>query len=144
MFDPQQPSIAVALVSDASGNLLIAWNAKWGCFTLPMTKIDKELPAETPSEAAVRAAAEVLQVPCRVVAGKEPQFFRGLQKSDRDAEIKDYQYHVVQVEPHPDFAERVSSALYASADKLRSGEYQPVSGSVEEILTHCVEWGWVK
>lgn len=142
MFDPQQPSISVALVSDAGGHFLIAWNAKWGCFTLPMTKVDKQLPAETPIEAAVRAAAEVLQVPCRAISGQEPQFFRGLQKSDRDAEIKDYQYHIVQVEPHPDFAGHASSALYASADKLRSGEYQPVSGSVEEILTHCVEWGW--
>jgi len=141
VFDPQQPSIAVALVFDSGGNILIGWNAKWRCFTLPMTKIDKELPAETPSEAAVRAAAEVLQVPCRVVAGKEQQFFRGLQKSDRDAEIKDYQYHVVQVEPHPEFSGHVSSALYASADKLRSGEYQPVSGSVGEILNHCIGWG---
>lgn len=130
------PFIAVALVSDASGGLLITWHAKWRSFTFPMTQIaHDQLPAkETPIDAAVRAAANVLQVPCRVVAGKEPSFRRGLQLSGRDAEIKDYHYHIFDVEPHPDFADRAVQGLYASTDKLRDEDYQPISDSVKEIL----------
>jgi ADP-ribose pyrophosphatase YjhB (NUDIX family) len=144
MFNPAKPSIAVAFIIDSNGRLLLTWNEKWGAFTLPMTKVDMEVPAETPSQAAVRAAAEVLQVPCRVVAGKHPQFSRGLQKSDRDAQIKDYQYNVIQVEPHPDFAAHITSQLlvWAAIDKLQAGEYQPISQSVEPLLRESVEWGW--
>ena len=142
MFDPEQPSIAVAMIVNARGELLIAWNSQWGCFTLPMTKIRYEPPAEKPPEAAVRAAAEVLGVPCRAQANEEARFFRGLRKSSRDAEIKDYQFHVVRVEYHPDFADRIESALWCSGDKLRAGEYQPLSGSVDEVLRHCIDWGW--
>ncbi len=143
MFDPSKPSIAVALVANAQGKLLLTWNAKWSSFSLPMTKVDTQAPAETPAQAAVRAAAEVLGVPCRSVAGKQPQFFRGLQKSDRDAEIKDYQYHVIAVEPHPDFNSQTAGNLWADSHKLLSGDYQPLSGSVEEVLKHCIEWGYL-
>ena len=144
MFDPAKPSIAVACVLDSSGRLLLAWNQKWGAFTVPMTKIDLATPAETPQEAAVRAAAEVLQVPCRPVADKPVHFFRGLQKSERDAEIKDYQYNIVLVESHPDFAAQPNAGVWASIEKIQSGEYQPISGSVEEILRHCLESGLVQ
>jgi hypothetical protein len=143
MFDPSQPSIAVAFVVDSSGRMLLAWNQKWGCFTIPMTKVDLTVPAETPAQAAVRAAAEVLQVPCRPVAGKSAQFVRGLQKSVRDADIKDYQYNIVPVEAHPDFAAGVSGGVWASIEKVRSGEYEPMSVSVEQILRHCVESGLI-
>ena len=144
MFDPAQPSIAVAYIVDSQGRLLLAWNDKWGAFTLPMTKVDLEVPAETPVQAAVRAAAEVLGIPARVVAGKPVQFARGLQKSDRDAEIKDYQYHVVQVEAHPDFASSLDhGVIWASIEKLQLSEYHPVSHSVDAILRNCVEWGWI-
>ncbi len=98
MFNPTQPSIAVAYVVDSSGRLLLAWNSSWGCFTLPMTKLQIEQPAETPERAAVRAAAEVLGVPTRVVPNKTAKFARGLLRSPRDGDIKDYQYHVVPIE----------------------------------------------
>ena len=98
MFDPAQPSIAVAYVVDSQGRLLLAWNANWGAFTLPMTKLHTEMPAETPEQAALRAAAEVLGVPTRVVPGHTAKFARGLLRSPRDGEIKDYQYHVVPIE----------------------------------------------
>lgn len=145
MFDPAQPSIAVAYVVDSQGRLLLTWNDKWGAFTLPMTKLQSEQPAETPEQAGVRAAAEVLGVPARVVPGKAAKFARGLQKSPRDGDIKDYQYNVVQVEVHPDFANHISSQplVWASIDKLQTGEYQPVSKSVETLLRECVEWGWL-
>lgn len=146
MFDPAQPSIAVAYVVDTQGRLLLAWNANWGAFTLPMTKLHSEMPAETPEQAAVRSASEVLGVPTRVVPGKAAKFARGLQKSPRDGDIKDYQYHVVPVEPHPDFASSNGgrhAVVWATIDKLLAGEYQPMSQSVESILRECVEWGWL-
>ena len=145
MFDPAQPSIAVAYVVDSQGRLLLAWNANWGAFKLPMTKLHTEMPAETPEQAAVRAVAEVLGVPTRVVSGKAAHFARGLQKSPRDGDIKDYQYHVVPVEPHPDFVSVNDShtVVWAAIDKLQAGEYQPMSQSVESILRECVEWGWL-
>jgi 8-oxo-dGTP pyrophosphatase MutT (NUDIX family) len=144
MFDPAKPSIAVAFIVDSQGRLLLSWNEKWGAFTLPMTKLRSDPPAETPEQAAVRAAAEVLGVPARVVPGKAAKFARGLQKSTRDGGIKDYQYNVVPVEAHPDYAAIIGSRPYvwASIDKLQTGEYQPVSSSVQPLLQDCVEWGW--
>lgn len=145
MFDPDQPSIAVAYIVDSQGRLLLTWNNKWGAFTLPMTKVQFDQPAETPEQAAIRAAAEVLGVPTQIVPGKETKFARGLQKSPRDGDIKDYQYNIVQVEAHPDFASLVSSKtfVWASIAKLQNSDYQPVSKSVDAILQECVAWGWI-
>lgn len=145
MFQPTQPSIAVAYVVDSQNRLLIAWNANWGGFSLPMTKLHLEQPAETPEQAAVRAASEVLGVPTRVVPNRAAQFARGLLRSPRDGDIKDYQYHVVPVEPHPDFASLIASQplVWAEIDKLQTGEYQPLSKSIEALLQECVEWGWI-
>jgi hypothetical protein len=145
MFDPAQPSIAVAYVVDSQGRLLLTWNDNWGAFTLPMTKLQSDQPAETPEQAGVRAAAEVLGVPTRVVPGKASKFARGLQKSPRDGDIKDYQYNVVPVEAHPDFASHISSKhlVWAAIDKLQTGEYQPISKSLEALLRECIEWGWL-
>ena len=144
MFDPAQPSIAVAYVVHADGRLLLTWNAKWGAFTIPMTKVNLGMPRESPSQAAVRAAAEVLGVPCRVVPGKSAQFFRGLQKSERDADIKDYQYNIVHVEVHPDFVSGIQATVWATIDKLATGAYEPISGSVLEILHHCAVPGLIE
>jgi len=145
MFNPTQPSIAVAYVVDSSRRLLLAWNANWGCFTLPMTKLHLEQPAETPEQSAVRAAAEVLGVPTRVVPGQSAKFARGLLRSPRDGDIKDYQYHVVPIEAHPDFASHIAPhpLVWAEIDKLQTGEYQPLSKSIEALLEDCVEWGWI-
>lgn len=110
-----------------------------------MTKLQHGQPAETPEHAAVRAAAEVLGVPTRVVPGQNAKFARELLRSLRDGDIKDYQYHVVPVEAHPDFASQVSgkSLVWASVDKLQTGDYQPLSKSIDSILKDCVEWGWI-
>ena len=145
MFNPAQPSIAVALVLDSERRLLLAWNSHWGSFTLPMTKLHLEQPAETPEQAGLRAAAEILGVPVRVVTGRQAKFARGLLLSLRDGEIKDYQYHVVAVEAHPDFAQQVSQQplVWANVAALRNGDYQPISKSVESLLQECAEWGWI-
>ena len=145
MFIPAQPSIAVALVLASKGHLLLAWTSSWGSFTLPMTKLHLEQPAETPEQAGLRAAAEVLGVPVRHMRGREARFARGHLRSPRDGEIKDYQYHVVAVEAHPDFALQVSQQpfVWANVATLRNGDYHPISKSVETLLQECAEWGWI-
>ncbi len=145
LFNPTQPSIAVAFAVDTNKRLLLTWNTNWGCFTLPMTKLQLEQPAETPEQAAVRAAAEVLGVPTRVVPGQAAQFARGLLRSPRDGDIKDYQYHVVPIEAHPDFASHIAAQprVWAKIDKLQTGEYQPLSKSIAALLDDCIQWGWL-
>lgn len=146
MFDPQNVQIAVALVKLNKGQVAVSWNDNWGAFVLPMTKLDATPPAESAEQGAVRAAAEVLGLPCRVVTGQTGKAMRKLQLGQRDGELKDYHFTVVPVEVHPDFQNAPVAhrpMLFASTDKLQSGEYQPVSPSVKPILDACLEWGWV-
>lgn len=145
MFDPQNLQIAVALVKFDQGKVAISWNDKWQAFVLPMTKLDAGPPAESAEQAAVRAAAEVLQLPVRVVPGQAGKEMRKLQLSSRDGELKDYHFTIVPVEIHPDFQSAVTHrpVLMPTVEKLQSGAYQPVSPSVKPILDACVEWGWL-
>jgi hypothetical protein len=110
-----------------------------------MTKLRSEPPQETPEKAGVRAAAEAMGVPARVTPGSTVKFARSLQKSMRDADIKDYQYNIVPVEAHPDFVADLTSRplVWVSIKELQKGEYQPVSSSVELLIRECAEWGWV-
>ena len=136
-FDPKNLNIAVALIKLGEGKVALTWNQKWGAFAFPMTKIDAGPPAESAEQAALRAAAEVLQLPVRVVAGQTSRTMRALQLSDSDGQIKDYHFTVVQVEVHPDFAEASISSrplLFASIEQLQAGEYQPMSPSVKSII----------
>lgn len=146
MFDPQTLQIAVALVKLNKNQVAVSWNDNWGAFVFPMTKLDTTPPAESAEQAAVRAAAEIFGLPCRVMPGQSGKAMRKLQLGQRDGELKDYHFTVVPVEVHPDFGNASiahRTVLFASADKLQSGEYQPVSPSVKPILDACLEWGWV-
>ena len=139
-FDPKNVQIAVALLKLGKDKVALTWNDNWGAFALPMTKIDTGKPAETAEHAALRAAAEVLQLPVRVAAGQAAKAMRALQLSDRDGEIKDYHFHVVPVEIHPDFA-AVSinhrPVIFATVDHLQTGDIQPISPSVKPIIDEC-------
>ena len=61
----------VALLISRDGRLLLDYNEPWSAFCLPITKLrdvqalvpDGEGRLETPQEAAVRAAVEVLGIP---------------------------------------------------------------------------------
>jgi ADP-ribose pyrophosphatase YjhB (NUDIX family) len=146
MLDPAKPSIAVGLIRNHEGKLLLAWNSQWKCFTLPMTKIDQDPPSESAEQAAVRALAEVLGVPARPLAKQAAEFFRSLQLSSRDGEIKDYQFHAVKLEPHPDFAgtaQPTVPTLWADIDQLIANEYHPVSPSVALILSDGLGNNWL-
>ena len=146
MFDPQTVQIAVALVKLDRDMVVVSWNGKWDAFVLPLTKLDTTPPAESAEQSADRAAAEVFQLPCRVVPGKAGQAMRKLQLGQRDGQLKDYHFTVVPVEVHPDFRSVSLSnrdLLFVAADKLLSGEYQPVSPTVQPILEACLEWGWL-
>jgi hypothetical protein len=145
MCDPAQTPLAAAVIFDSRGRLLLVWNDNWGAFALSMTKLHCEQPEETHEQSGVRTVAEVLGLPTRVVPDKAAKFARGLQESPRDGDIKDYQYKLVPIEVHPDFASHIRSQpfVWALINKLQTGEYQPISKSVEALLRECVEWGWI-
>ena len=106
-----------------------------------MTKISSGPLAESAEQAAIRAMAEVLQLPTQVVAGKAGKQMRTLQLSDRDGELKDYHFTVVPVQIHPDFATASIAdrpVIFASADKLQAEDYQPMSPSVKPIVNEWV------
>ena len=140
MFDPTQPSIAAAYVLDSQGRLLLIWNNKWNFFPLSMTKLPSGQPAETPEQAGVRTVAEVLVAPIGVAPDNASKLARGLQKSSHDGDIKNYQFDVVSMEDHPDFASQLSRQplVWIAIDKLQTGEYQPVSKSVQSLLPQCI------
>lgn len=140
-FDPKNVQIAVALMVTDNG-IAVAWNEKWDAFVLPMTKIS----SGPPTEAAVRAMAEVLRLPVQVVPGQAGKAMRKLQMSDRDGEMKDYHFTVVPIQIHPDFATASIAdrrVIFASADKLQAEEYQPMSPSVKPIIDECVLQDWL-
>ena len=146
MFDPQNVQIAVALVRRPDGAIALSWNANWDVFVMPVSKIDPGPPAESAEQAAIRAAAEAFQVPCRVVPGKSARAMRTLQLGQRDGQIKDYNFTVVPIEVHPDFqADRAwnDRCIFVDVAKALAGDYQPLSPSVKPIVEACLEWEWL-
>lgn len=136
-FDPKNLNIAVALIKMDRDKVALTWNDKWGAFVFPMTKIEAGPPAESPEQAALRAAAEVLHLPVQVVKQQAPKAMRTLQLSNSDGEIKDYHFHVVPVEVHPNFAAASVShrpVIFATVDQLQTGAIQPISPSVKPII----------
>ena len=139
-FEPDRVEIALAFIEIEPRRVVLAWSENWESFVFPMTKLG----SDTPERAAVRAAAEVFQLPCRAVAGKREQVKRSLQLSGSDGKLKDYHFTIVSVEVHPDF-HRVAldrpSILVADYDKLLAGEYQPLSPTVKTMLESTIQWG---
>lgn len=136
-FDPQNLNIAAALIWLGHEKVALTWNKKWVAFVFPMTKIDAGPRAESSQQAALQAAAEVLHLPVRVVAGQAAKAMRTLQLCDRDGEIKDYHFHVVPVEDHPDFAAASINhrpAIFATVNQLQNRDIQPISSSVKPII----------
>ena len=144
MAEPKTISVVVAFVADAAKRVLLAWNDKWGGFTLPMTKPDAGPPVETDDAAALRVAAETLRVPVRLVAGRTARKTRELLLGGRDSIIKNYVYTVVPVEIHPDFAAALPAApLWVAPRKIEEGEYGPLTDSVQPLFAEFREWRWI-
>src|SRR5690349_20677798 len=99
--------VAVAVISDDKQRHLWVWNPKWGDFALPMTKLRRG-PAgrEGPRNAALRAGAEALGVPVRVLPRTVRLPHRKDGFSGRQWAVRAYSYEVFGVEAHPDFAGR--------------------------------------
>ena len=135
--------VVVALIMDSDLRLLWTWNAKWGAFTLPMTKLRKgESTVEPPEHAAARAGAEVLGVPAKV--GIRWTAIPELKVSDRDFATRLYAYDVFRVEAEPRFAPQVRLAephLWLSVGDALSGRYQPLSQSSVDICQELVAQG---
>ncbi len=139
MADGEQThvDVAVALVTDPANRVLLTFNKRWGSFTLPMTRQRRGRGEnEAISRAVLRAGAEALGVPVRAVDGEMNRLAARL-LSGRQLADKVYNYHVVHVEPHPEFADELQLArphLWLSPHLVLSGVYEPVSESAREIL----------
>ncbi len=137
--------VVVGLVADPKKGVLLKWNPKWGAFTFPLTKPSVSLPRESDAEAAVRAGAEALGVPVRVVEGATPRKIRELIRSERDSVLKNYVYTIVPIEAHPDFANlpTPTGSLWFDPKMLELKEYAPISETVYALLDELNEWKWV-
>jgi len=128
--------VAAAVITDASEQLLVSLNESWGAFTLPMSRIRTGPDAdETPEFAAVRAAAEVLGVPVRLGAGRYQVGL--LELSGRELAEKTYAVHLVRVEPHPAFADRLAIRaphFWAAPFLLAEGHYEPLSPMLPRLV----------
>ena len=143
--DPERLGIAVALVISDSRRLLLSWNEPWQGSVLPMSKLHAGPPAESPEQAAVRAAAQALHLPVRVLPGHRSQTTLAATIA-RDGEIKDYVFTIVLIEAHPDFRDSLPDShrvIWMPVEKLIAGEYQPLTTSVKPILDECRVWGWL-
>lgn len=139
MFDPFAPEtvrIAVANVCDGAGRVLLTWNQPWNAYTLPMTKIDC-LRGENAQAAAYRVAAQTVRVPLHDAIGQPKGVVRFLQRSARDGVLRNYVFHVVPMVMTPRFETWFSptaSTFFCDIDQIESGEYRPLSPTVERIL----------
>lgn len=145
MSEPMSVRVVVGLIVHPEKGVLLKWNPKWGAFTFPLTKPNVSIPKEDDMDAAVRAGAEALGVPVRVVEGETPRKTRELLRSERDSVVKNYIYTVVPIEAHPDFANKPlpAGSLWFNPEKLAAKEYAPISETVYALLEELNEWNWL-
>jgi 8-oxo-dGTP pyrophosphatase MutT (NUDIX family) len=132
-------AVAAALITDAKQRVLLTFNERWRSYTLPMSRRRPgRLGNEPAPRAALRAAAEALGTPVRLVAeGPRLKRVLGRLESARELVEKIYTYTVCHVEPHPDFANMLQIRqphLWLSPHLILSGAYEPISESARFIL----------
>jgi hypothetical protein len=132
-------NVSVAIVTDPNKQVLLPFNDNWGMFTLPMARRRQGHQVKEPAtRAAIRAAAEVLAVPVRIVERDQgPKRVLARLESGRELKDKVYTYEVYHVEPHPDFAGGLpirQPHLWLSPHLVLSGAYDPISESARFIL----------
>ena len=128
------------LVKD--GRVLAVYNAKWGAFTLPMSKRRRwEAPAGTKetereeewTDTAVRAAAEWLG---RTLTG-EPEFLAEVaefQQSDRDAQWKRYRMRVYKIEVDTLDLPAGKACEWLLPDELTDEDRRPISPTARHVI----------
>jgi hypothetical protein len=132
-------NVSVAIVTDHNKQVLLTFNDDWGMFTLPMSRRRQGHHSREPAtRAAIRAAAEAVGVPVRLVdQDQRPSRVLARLESGRQLRNKFYTYDVYHVEPHSDFAGRLQIRqphLWLSPHLVLSGAYDPISESVRFIL----------
>ena len=135
--DDPRVEAAIALIRNGEGDVLLLWNAKWGGFTWPMTKIRL---GEEPCAAAERAGAEALGVPVR--AGEGRRLEGNLHVGGRDNTIKLYVYHAYPVAAHPRFAAQARPTgvhIWLSVADIQSGVATPKSRDIRPLSDTCYE-----
>jgi hypothetical protein len=132
-------NVSVAIVTDHNKQVLLTLNDNWGMFTLPMARRRQGHHSREPAtRAAVRAAAEAVGVPVRLV-DEDQRASRVLARIESGRQLKDkfYTYDVYHLEPHPDFGDKLrirQPHLWLSPHFILSGAYDPISESVRFIL----------
>jgi len=132
-------SVSVAIVTDDKNQVLLIFSDNWGMFSLPMSRRRLGAKGKEPAtRAAVRAAAEALGVPVRVVdADQGPKRVLARLESLRQLKDKLYNYDVYHLEPHPHFADKLQIRqphLWLAPHLALSGVYEPISESARFIL----------
>jgi hypothetical protein len=139
--------VAVALIIRKDLKVLTVFNAKWGGFTLPMTKRrtytdnDRRIVGqESWEDAAARAAAEVIEAPC-VVRHADLGIKAVATQSHRDGRLKEYNYQVYKIGYDPTVTPpppRAGSALawLTPQQILASGPLalRPVASTAYELI----------
>jgi hypothetical protein len=137
--------VAVSLVTSGP-RVLVAWNPKWGEFSLPMTKrrvwrdprVAASHHAEDWNDAAARAAAECLGRTC------EPEFLLDVpgeyQQSDRDGAWKRYNFQVFQLTlaDQPDLVPGVVAEWLSPKEVLNC---RPISPTARFVIGKLQEAG---
>ena len=140
---PPHVNLSISVVI-SDGKILVDWNPRWGCFTLPMTKIREwhtdrghvDTDSETALDAAIRTVAESLGRP--LVAGEIPQGPEELElqpyshRSYRDGRWKRYGQTV--------FVFRIDSPVLGHRLNWLTPEdletHRPISPTATEVIRH--------
>jgi hypothetical protein len=135
--------VVVSLLTDKEGRVLLPWSDGWGGFALPMTKRRRGQGIIEPErQAALRAAAEAMGVPCRI--GDRLTMLLEQLVSERDHQTKRYTYRIYRAQTHPPDANRariLPPAIWLTPNEAFSGEYEPITQSSLDILSHVVYRG---
>lgn len=134
--------VAVALIINENSQVLWVLNARSGEFALPMRAFDPESDGPGAARAAaLRAGAQALGVPVRLVEGRSTHH-EFPPSSTRRLLARHHAYDLFRVEPHPDFAGRTSIRrphLWLNAHLSLAAEYEPLSVASKRIVFHMLD-----
>jgi hypothetical protein len=140
--EPIHVEVVAVLVTDRDRRVFLEFDDAWGMFTLPVSRQRQGRRGKEPAaRAALRAAAQALGVPVRLVE-EGPKRHATRIESARQLVDKTYRYNVFRVEPHPDFADRLQVRrphLWLSPHLALSGAYEPISETARFLLDRAIK-----